>query len=102
MTYETFRYEVKKMGFYFHIFNDVIKIENVIKGNNECLSSFGTTEFETVCNIYTKQRFSLYLTHEFDKLDESVQEKLFKLIVALNITPLNERGSLYDYKIELI
>ena len=94
MTYEEFKYQVRKLGLHFWILNEVIKVGNVKQGDVNSLI-LHNDEFEEVCNIYTKERFSFYQTREFYNLDECLQHKLFILVFELARTSLDERGDLY-------
>lgn len=97
MTYEEFKYQVRKLGLHFWILNEVIKVGNVKQGDVNSLI-LHNDEFEEVCNIYTKERFSFYQTREFYNLDECLQHKLFILVFELARTSLDERGDLFKEK----
>lgn len=97
MTYEEFKYQVRKLGLHFWVLNEVIKVGNVKQGDVNSLI-LHNDEFEEVCNIYTKERFSFYQTREFYNLDECLQHKLFILVFELARTSLDERGDLYKEK----
>lgn len=90
MTYEEFKYQVRKLGLHFWILNEVIKVGNVKQGDVNSLI-LHNDEFEEVRNIYTKERFSFYQTREFYNLDECLQHKLFILVFELARTPIDER-----------
>lgn len=93
MTYETFKNEVNKLKLDFRVLDEVITVGNV-KHINTSVSGLYINEFEAVCNVYIKERFSLYQTYRFYELEESLQEKLFDLVNELAKTPLDQRGEL--------
>lgn len=91
MTYEFFKQEVRKLGLHFRVLDEAITVGNV-KHINTSVSGLYFNEFEAVCNVHIKERFSLYQTYRFYKLEESLQEKLFDLVNELARTPIDERG----------
>lgn len=84
MTYEEFKYQVRKLGLYFNTSDEVIKV-----------GTFDGNKFEEVCNIYLTKRFSFYQTHKFYELDESLRKKVFELVTWLSRTAIDNRGDLY-------
>lgn len=97
MTYEKFKKEVEKLGLYFWILDEIIKV-GIVKNTNTDVLDVCNDELEELCSIYTKKRFSFYQNHRFYKLDEVLQEELFCLIIKLAQTPIDNRGDLYEVK----
>lgn len=85
MIYEDFKYQVRKLGLNIYVFDTLIEELYINVKNDD----------RTVYYIDTKKRYCIYSTDEFCDLDESLQKKLFDLIVKLANTPLDERGDLY-------
>lgn len=81
MTYETFKYELRKLGLNFYILNDLICVQDS-KGN--ALYSVDTTKPHIVCH-----------TKRFLKLDDTTQKAVFTLVYLLAKTNINDRGDLY-------
>lgn len=79
MTYETFKYEVKKLGLTVHFFDTLIFIKN---------------GYRTVYYVDTKKRYYINREYEFSNLDEILQGEVFELVLNLAKTPLDERGDL--------
>ena len=79
MTYETFKYEVKKLGLTVHFFDTLIFIKN---------------GYRTVYCVDTKKRYYINREYEFSNLDEILQGEVFELVTELAKTPLDERGEL--------
>lgn len=94
MTYENFKYEIRKLGLYFWISDEIIKV-GIVKNTNTDVCN---DELEELCSICTKERFSFYQNHRFYKLDKVLQEELFYLIIKLVQTPIDDRGDLYKEK----
>ncbi|AKC95465.1 hypothetical protein VC03_02795 [Sneathia vaginalis] len=90
MTYENFKYEIRKLGLYFWISDEIIKV-GIVKNTNTDVCN---DELEELCSICTKERFSFYQNHRFYKLDKVLQEELFDLVNELAKTPLDQRGEL--------
>ena len=78
MTYETFKYEIKKLGLNFYILDTAIVVKN--------------SKSIAICYVDTKKMFCAYQKAEFYNLDERLQKKVFELIFNLAKTPLYERG----------
>lgn len=81
MTYENFKYEIRKLGLNFYILNDLISVQDS-KGN-------------ALYYVDTTNPYIVYYTKRFSKLDDAIQEKLFYLIILLARTPVDDRGDLY-------
>lgn len=81
MTYENFKYEIRKLGLNFYILNDLICVQDS-KGN--ALYSVDTTKPCIVCH-----------TKRFSKLDDTTQKAVFTLVCLLARTNINDRGDLY-------
>nr|DAM85317.1 MAG TPA: hypothetical protein [Caudoviricetes sp.] len=81
MTYETFKYEVKKLGLTVHFFDTLIFIKN---------------GYRTVYCVDTKKRYYINREYEFSNLDEILQGEVFELVTELAKTPLDERGDLCE------
>lgn len=95
--YEKFKKEVEKLGLYFWILDETIKV-GIVKNTNTNVLDVCNDELEELCSIYIKKRFSFYQNHRFYKLDEVLQEELFCLIIKLAQTPIDDRGDLYEVK----
>lgn len=80
MTYETFKYEIKKLSLNFYILDTAIVVKN--------------SKSIAICYVDTKKMFCAYQKAEFYSLDEMLQKKLFGLITELAKTPLDERGKI--------
>lgn len=80
MTYETFKYELRKLDFSYCISDTTISVLN--------------NHFETVCFVTTNKRYGIHINYKFYKLDESLQKKLFSLVVGLARTSLDNRGEI--------
>jgi hypothetical protein len=94
MTYENFKYEIRKLGLYFWISDTEISVGTIKHGNVELLGPF-CSGFEDIYCIDTKERYKAHQTDEFYKLEESIQKKLFNLITWLARTPIENRGDLH-------
>ena len=94
MTYEEFKYQIRKMGLYFWISDTEISVGTIKHGNVELLGPF-CSGFEDIYCIDTKERYKAHQTDEFYKLEESIQKKLFNLITWLARTPIENRGDLH-------
>lgn len=81
MTYGFFTYNIKKLDFSYYISNNGINVLN----NN----------FDIVCFVATNKRYSIRINYKFHTLDESLQKKLFRLVLGLARTSLDNRGDLY-------
>lgn len=81
MTYETFKYELRKLGLNVRIFNTLIAVKN---------------DYRTVYYVDTKKRYCINLEYEFFNLDEISQGEVFELVTELAKTPLDERGDLWE------
>lgn len=81
MTYENFKYEVRKLGLNFYILNDLISVQD---SERNALYSVDTTKPYIICH-----------TKRFSELDDTTQEKLFYLIILLARTSIDDRGDLY-------
>ena len=94
MTYEEFKYQIRKMGLYFWISDTEISVGTIKYGNPEFLGLF-CSGFEDIYCIDTKKRYKAHQTDKFYKLEESIQKKLFNLVALLIRTPIDNRGDLY-------
>ncbi len=92
MTYKEFKKEANKLGLPFRILDKVIMVGYI--EHKTVMPGLHIAEFKELCNVHIKERFSLYQTYRFYKLEESLQEKLFDLVNELARTPLDERGEL--------
>lgn len=81
MTYENFKYEVRKLGLNFYVLNDLISVQD---DKRNALYSVDTTK-----------PYIIYHTKRFSELDDTTQEKLFYLIILLARTSINDRGDLH-------
>lgn len=76
MTYEFFKKEIKKLGLKFIINDNSIIVAN---------------ESDTVCYVEKHRRYDFYFYCEFYFLEESLQQKLFRLVVGLARTSITNR-----------
>lgn len=81
MTYENFKYEVRKLGLNFYVLNDLISVQD--------------SERNALYSVDTTKQYIIYPTKRFSQLDNAMQEKLFYLIILLARTPIDDRGDLY-------
>lgn len=81
MTYETFKYELRKLGLNVRIFSTLIAVKN---------------DYRTVYYVDTKKRYCINREYEFFNLDEISQGEVFELVTELAKTPLDERGDLWE------
>lgn len=94
MTYENFKYEIRKLGLNFWISDTEISVGTVKYGNPEFLGLF-CSGFKDIYCIDAKERYKAHQTHEFYKLDDAMQKKVFDLVYLLARTPIDDRGDLY-------
>lgn len=94
MTYENFKYEIRKLGLNFWISDTEISVGTVKYGNPEFLGLF-CSGFKDIYCVDAKKRYKAHQTDEFYKLDEGLQKKVFELITLLARTPIDDRGDLY-------
>ncbi|MDK9580820.1 hypothetical protein QQA45_04730 [Sneathia sanguinegens] len=80
MTYENFKYEVRKLGLNFYILNDLISVQD--------------SERNALYSVDTTKQYIIYPTKRFSQLDNAMQEKLFYLIILLARTLIENRGDL--------
>lgn len=81
MTYENFKYEVRKLGLNFYILNDLISVQD--------------SERNALYSVDTTKPYIIYHTKRFSELDDTTQDKLFGLIALLARTPIENRGDLH-------
>lgn len=81
MTYENFKYEVRKLGLNFYVLNDLISVQD--------------SERNALYSVDTTKPYIIYHTKRFSELDDTTQEKLFYLIILLARTSIDDRGDLY-------
>lgn len=80
MTYENFKYEVRKLGLNFYILNDLISVQD--------------SERNALYSVDTTKPYIIYHTKRFSELDDTTQDKLFGLIALLARTSIENRGDL--------
>lgn len=80
MTYENFKYKIKKLGLNFYILNDLICVQD--------------SKRNALYSVDTVKPYIVYHTKRFSELDDAMQEKIFELVCELAKTPINERGEL--------
>lgn len=81
MTYETFKYQVRKLGLNFCVLDTLICVQD---DKRNALYSVDTTKQYIVCH-----------TKRFSKLDDTTRKAVFTLVYLLAKTNINDRGDLY-------